>query len=190
MPSIQSASLLKNNPLNPSAPSPENLRPEVAAQVEDQLNDALEAAKTARHTTEAAEKTRERAAVASSNEERTALEKEADELDAKAAEQVKLARRLQSGAWQGAGIGAGMGAVSAMGVGGVLGTIVGGVAAIPATMLGGLIGAGVGAAKGAWIKVGRKEKAVREELGDDVSDLKELEFLRDDDEPKEKEAQD
>ncbi|WPH04999.1 Hypothetical protein R9X50_00789700 [Acrodontium crateriforme] len=63
---------------------------------------------------------------------------------------TKLARRLQSGAWQGAAGGVGIGGGIAMGLGATVGTLVGGVVAVPTTALGGIIGTGVGAIHGPW----------------------------------------
>jgi len=70
----------------------------------------------------------------------------------------KMAKRLQSGGWQGLGFGGGIGAATGIGLGAGLGTVLGAVTAVPAAGLGMLVGSGVGAIRGPWIKLGDKEE--------------------------------
>lgn len=102
-------------------------------------------------------------------EEAEKLRAEAGELEAKAKKLIKVARRMQNGAFQGGAAGAGIGAGIAGGLGTVVGSIVGGIAAIPTTGLGILIGAGTGAIHGPWVKLVKdtvEEEDAKDESGD------------------------
>ncbi|KAL9094514.1 MAG: hypothetical protein Q9165_003073 [Trypethelium subeluteriae] len=129
----------------------------LSAQVEKQLGGAIEQAKAARITQEQAENARKRASEATDPAERRKLEEEVNKLEKTAKSQVKMAQRLESGVWQGAGAGIGIGAATGMGLGTVVGMVLGAVTAVPTTILGGLVGTGTGAIHGPWIKLGAEE---------------------------------
>ena len=132
-----------------------NLSNEDAANVQRQLDSAIDSAFSGGRAQERADQARKRAAAAKSAEERKKYEAEAADFDRQAQSQLKTSQRLQSGAWQGFGAGAGMGAATGMGLGGVVGTLSGGVLAVPLTAVGGLVGAGTGFFHGPWIKLTR-----------------------------------
>ena len=135
----------------------EKLPAPVAGQVEKQLGGAIEKAKAARITQQQAEDARRRLEETSDPAERQKLEEEAKKFEKLARSQAKMARRLESGAWQGAGAGMGIGAASGMGVGTVVGLILGAVTAVPTTLVGGIVGVGTGAIHGPWVKLGAEE---------------------------------
>ncbi|KAM3418810.1 hypothetical protein BST61_g4778 [Cercospora zeina] len=118
---------------------------------------------------------KEKAAKAASPAERERLFKEAYEKEVEANGHSKMARRMQSGTWQGLFGGAGIGAGVSMGLGALVGTLVGGLLSIPTTALGGLIGAGTGAAHGPWIKVGDVQKRFEDATPGEVVDALEEE---------------
>jgi hypothetical protein len=132
-----------------------NLSNKDTAEVQKQLDDAIDSAFSGGRAQEKANQARQRAAEASSSSERDQYEREAADLERQAQKQLKTSQRLQSGAWQGFGAGAGMGAATGIGLGGAVGTVTGGVLAVPLTALGGLVGAGAGLAHGPWIKLTR-----------------------------------
>lgn len=101
--------------------------------------------------------------------ERYVREAYAKEVEARG-EESKLAKRLQSGTWQGMFGGGGIGLGTGMGLGAVVGTLVGTIVSVPTTALGTLIGAGVGAIHGPWITVGGMKKKWTEASPDEVVD--------------------
>ncbi|KAK5070336.1 hypothetical protein LTS08_007715 [Lithohypha guttulata] len=92
------------------------------------------------------------------SKERERMITEAFDKEVEAHGHSKMAKRLQSGTWQGLGFGGGIGAATGIGTGAVLGTVLGAVTAVPTTLLGGAIGTGVGAIRGPFIKLGGKEQ--------------------------------
>jgi hypothetical protein len=100
---------------------------------------------------------KDKAAHATSPAQQKRLFEEAHELEAKANGYSKIARRMQSGTWQGLFGGGGIGAGVGLGLGAVLGTLLGGLLSIPTIALGSIVGSGVGAVHGPWIKVGGKD---------------------------------
>ena len=134
-----------------------NLSEEDAANVQRQLDGAIDSAFSGGQAQEKANQARERAAEASNDDDRKRFEEEAAKHEKEAQSQLKTSRRLQSGAWQGFGAGAATGAATGIGLGGVIGTLSGGVLAVPLSGLGGLIGAGAGYFHGPWIKLTRGE---------------------------------
>jgi hypothetical protein len=133
----------------------EKLAPKDAERFQQKLDEAVEYAVAGGRIQERADQARKRARETKSARERAALEREAEELDAEANQQLQTTRRLQSGVWQGLGAGTGIGAGSGMALGTATGVLVGGVLAVPMAGLGGLIGAGTGALHGPWIKLTR-----------------------------------
>jgi hypothetical protein len=120
----------------------------------EELQKSVAAAQKVVQAQSAAEALKAQAKKAFDPKERARLLKEAYDKEIEAHGQSKYAKRLQSGAWQGAAAGGGIGGGVAMGLGTVVGSLVGGVAAVPTVLLGGLTGAGVGAIKGPLIKLG------------------------------------
>ncbi|OAL36616.1 hypothetical protein AYO20_04232 [Fonsecaea nubica] len=99
-----------------------------------------------------------RAMALTDSKQREKLLKEAFDKEVEAHGHSKMARRLQSGTWQGFGFGGGIGAATGLGLGAGVGTVLGAIAAVPTTGLGMLIGTGVGAIHGPWVKLGGKEE--------------------------------
>ncbi|KAK8215456.1 hypothetical protein M8818_002077 [Zalaria obscura] len=124
----------------------------------EDLMKAAEAAKTAQGLQAAAMSIRAKITQFTNPKERERWLQEAYKKEIEANGQSKMAKRLASGPWQGAGGGAGIGGAVGMGVGTVVGTVVGGVTAIPTTLIGGGVGAGVGAFHGPFIKLGGGDK--------------------------------
>ncbi|PPJ56404.1 hypothetical protein CBER1_00690 [Cercospora berteroae] len=122
-----------------------------------------------------AKELKEKAAKASSPAERERLFKEAYEKEVEANGHSKMARRMQSGTWQGLFGGGGIGAGVGMGLGTVLGLLVGGILSIPTTAIGGLVGASTGAIHGPWIKVGDVQKRFEDATPAEVADALEEE---------------
>lgn len=141
-----------------------------------------------------AKELKEKAAKASSPAERERLFKEAYEKEVEANGHSKMARRMQSGTWQGLFGGGGIGAGVGMGLGTVLGLLVGGILSIPTTaigtqtaglqilflltfpcFIGGLVGASTGAIHGPWIKVGDVQKRFEDATPAEVADALEEE---------------
>lgn len=116
-----------------------------------------------------------KASKASSPAERERLFKEAYAKEVEAHGHSKVARRMQSGTWQGLFGGGGIGAGVGMGLGAVLGTLLGGLLSIPTIALGGLVGSGVGAVHGPWIKVGDIQKRFEDATPKEVVDALEEE---------------
>lgn len=110
---------------------------------------------------------KERAYNAVNPKERVRLLQEAYHKEVEAHGQSKLAKRLQSGVWQGGTAGGGIGAGIAMGLGAVTGTLVSGLVSVPTVLLGGLVGAGVGGIHGPWFTFGgggnKKDKQTSDE---------------------------
>lgn len=86
--------------------------------------------------------------------QREKMLKEAFDKEMEAHGHSKMAKRLQSGTWQGLGFGGGIGAASGLGLGAGVGTVLGAILAVPSTGLGMLVGSGVGAIHGPWVKLG------------------------------------
>lgn len=124
----------------------------------EQLVKAVEAAQAAHRAQSTANDLKSKAQQMMNSTEREQMLREAYEKEIEAHGHSKMAKRLQSGAWQGFGFGGGIGAATGMGLGAGLGTLLGAVTAVPATALGMLIGTGVGAVHGPWVKLGGKEQ--------------------------------
>ncbi|KXT03933.1 hypothetical protein AC578_9232 [Pseudocercospora eumusae] len=117
---------------------------------------------------ETAQRLKDKAASVSNAQERERLFKEAYDKEVEAHGHSKMARRMQSGTWQGLFGGGGVGAGIGMGIGALLGTIVGGAASVATVPLGALTGAGVGAWHGPWIKVGNIQKRFEDASPEEV----------------------
>lgn len=136
-----------------------------------QMLDAVKASQKIAKTKEYAQGLRDKAAKARDPKERERFIREAYAKEVEAnGEQSKLARRLQSGTWQGMFGGGGIGLGTGLGLGAVVGTLVGTIVSVPTTALGTLIGAGVGAIHGPWITIGGKKKKWTEASPEEVVD--------------------
>lgn len=123
----------------------------------DQLLKALAAQQNATGLLQKAQNLKEKAMKCLNPEERQKMMQEAYDKEVQANGQSKMARRMQSGAWQGGAGGAGIGGGVGMGLGTVVGALVGGVVSLPTTALGGLVGAGVGGIHGPFVKLNQKK---------------------------------
>ena len=119
-----------------------------------QLQNSVTAAKKVLEYQTAAADLKERAKKAVNPKERMKLLQQSYEKEVAAHGESKMAKRMQSGPWQGAAAGGGIGGGVGIGLGAVVGTLVGGLVSVPTVGLGGLIGAGVGSLHGPFIKFG------------------------------------
>ncbi|CZT17284.1 uncharacterized protein RCC_03118 [Ramularia collo-cygni] len=124
----------------------------------EDLVQAVDALQKAAKAQDAAKSLREKASAIADPKQRERMIQDAYENEVEAHGQSKLARRLQSGTWQGLAGGTGIGAGVGMGVGTVVGVVTGGLVSLPTTALGALIGSGVGAVHGPWIKLGGRDR--------------------------------
>jgi len=118
----------------------------------EELEYVARVARAAKQTQQEADDLKQKALVTTDTQERDTLLKESRQEEAEARKHSKEARRMASGAWQGAAHGAGIGVAVGGGLGTVTGTLVGTLAAIPTTGLGTLIGIPVGMIHGPWMK--------------------------------------
>lgn len=136
-----------------------------------QMLEAVAASQKIAKAQEYAQSLRDKAAKARDPKERERFVREAYAKEVEAhGERSKLARRLQSGTWQGMFGGGGIGLGTGLGLGAVVGTLVGTIVSVPTTALGTLIGAGVGAIHGPWITIGGKKKKWTEASPEEVVD--------------------
>lgn len=136
-----------------------------------QMLEAVAASQKIAKAREYAQSLRDKAAKARDPKERERFVREAYATEVEAhGEQSKLAKRLQSGTWQGMFGGGGIGLGTGLGLGAVVGTLVGTIVSVPTTALGTLIGAGVGALHGPWITIGGKKKKWTEASPEEVVD--------------------
>lgn len=132
---------------------PEN----VEADDKEQLMKALAAQQNATGLFAKASALKDKAEKCLNPKERQRMLQEAYDREIEAHGQSKIARRMQSGVWQGGIGGAGIGGGVGVGLGTVVGTLVGGVVSVPTTALGGLVGMGVGGIHGPFIKLNQKK---------------------------------
>lgn len=134
----------------------------------------VEAAQKARAAQATAASWKEKAMKCLDSKERTKMLQNAYDAEVEAHGHSKLAKRLQSGPWQGGFAGAGIGAGVAAGLGTVVGTLVGGVVSLPTTAVGGLTGIAVGAVHGPWFRFDNHKKSnaqLNEEVMDEAKKL-------------------
>ncbi|KIW28754.1 uncharacterized protein PV07_04628 [Cladophialophora immunda] len=124
----------------------------------DEMVKTIESLQKAQKAQSTANDLKSRAMALTDSKQREKLLKEAFDKEVEAHGHSKMARRMQSGTWQGFGFGGGIGAATGLGIGAGVGTVLGAIAAVPTTGLGMLIGSGVGAIHGPWIKLGEKEE--------------------------------
>jgi len=124
---------------------------------EVKLQKSVVAARKVIELQDAASSLKEKAKNAVNPQERMRLLREAYDKEVEAWGQSKYAKRLQSGAWQGGVAGGGIGGAVAMGLGGLIGTLVTGIVSIPTVVVGGLVGAGVGVLHGPFLEFGKDD---------------------------------
>ncbi|OAP57914.1 hypothetical protein AYL99_08652 [Fonsecaea erecta] len=124
----------------------------------EEMVKTIESLQKAQKAQSTANDLKSRAMALTDPKQREKLLKEAFDKEVEAHGHSKMARRLQSGTWQGFGFGGGIGAATGLGLGAGVGTVLGAIAAVPTTGLGMLIGSGVGAIHGPWVKLGGKEE--------------------------------
>lgn len=134
------------------------------------LVEAVEALQKAAKAQDAAQSLREKASTITDSKQREQIIRDAYDKEIEAHGQSKLARRLQSGTWQGLAGGTGIGAGVGVSVGTVVGIVTGGLVSLPTTALGALIGSGVGAVHGPWIKLGGKDRKLADVPAEELVD--------------------
>ena len=125
---------------------------------EAKLKQSVAAARKAYEAQSTAAILKDRAKQALNPKEQFKLLQQAYDKEMESFGQSKMAKRLQSGAWQGGAAGGGIGTAVALGVGGVVGTLISGIVAVPTAGLGILTGAAVGSVHGSWLNLGKGNK--------------------------------
>ncbi|KIW93067.1 uncharacterized protein Z519_06917 [Cladophialophora bantiana CBS 173.52] len=125
---------------------------------EEEILKPIESLQKAQKAQSTANDLKSKALALTDSKQREEMLKDAFDKEVEAHGHSKMARRLQSGTWQGFGFGGGIGAATGLGLGAGVGTVLGAVAAVPTTGLGMLIGTGIGAIHGPWVKLGEKEE--------------------------------
>jgi hypothetical protein len=130
----------------------------------EEMMQTIESLQKAQKAQSTANSLREKAKAMTSSTQREKMLKEAFDKEVEANGHSKMARRMQSGGWQGFGFGGGIGAATGLGIGTGLGALLGAITAVPTTGLGMLIGTGVGAIHGPWVKLGGGKNGEVEEV--------------------------
>ncbi|KAJ9630166.1 hypothetical protein H2204_008671 [Knufia peltigerae] len=120
----------------------------------EEMLKTIESLQKAQKAQSAANDIKSKAMAMTNSKKREEMLREAFDKEMEANGHSKMARRMQSGTWQGLGFGGGIGAASGLGLGTGLGTVLGAILAVPSTGLGMLVGSGVGAVHGPWVKLG------------------------------------
>ncbi|EXJ60685.1 hypothetical protein A1O7_04838 [Cladophialophora yegresii CBS 114405] len=120
----------------------------------EEMLKTIESLQKAQKAQSTANSLKQKAMAMASSGQREKLLKEAFDKEMEANGHSKMAKRMQSGPWQGLGFGGGIGAASGLGLGAGVGTVLGAILSVPATGLGMLVGSGVGAIHGPWVKLG------------------------------------
>ena len=128
----------------------------------DEMMKTIESLQKAQKATSAAVTLRDKAKAMTSSTQREKMLKEAFDKEMEANGHSKMAKRLQSGSWQGFGFGGGIGAATGLGLGSGIGILLGAITAVPATGIGMLVGTGVGAIHGPFVKLGGKDGKTEE----------------------------
>src|SRR6201999_2608160 len=129
----------------------------------DEMLKTIESLQMAQKAQSKANSLKAKAMAMTSSTQREKLLKEAFDKEIEANGHSKMAKRMQSGTWQGLGFGGGIGAASGLGLGAGVGTVLGAILAVPTTGLGLLVGSGVGAIHGPWVKLGGGKDGKEEE---------------------------
>jgi hypothetical protein len=130
----------------------------------EEMLKTIESLQKAQKAQSTANSLKEKAMAMTNSTKREKMLKEAFDKEMEANGHSKMAKRLQSGSWQGFGFGGGIGAASGLGTGAALGTLLGGILMVPTTGLGMLIGTGVGAVHGPFVKLGGGKDGKTEEV--------------------------
>ncbi|ETI24463.1 hypothetical protein G647_03832 [Cladophialophora carrionii CBS 160.54] len=130
----------------------------------EEMLKTIESLQKAQKAQSTANSLKQKAMAMASSTQREKLLKEAFDKEMEANGHSKMAKRMQSGTWQGFGFGGGIGAASGLGLGAGVGTVLGAILSVPATGLGMLVGTGVGAIHGPWIKLGGGKDGKVEEV--------------------------
>lgn len=141
----------------------------------EKLTQAVENAQAAQKAQSAADVLKSKAGDLKDPAKREQLLHEAFEKEMEANGHSKMAKRLQSGTWQGMGFGGGIGAATGVGLGAGVGTLLGGLTSVPLAGLGMLAGSATGAIHGPWIKLGGKEQKFEDADPGEVVDALEKE---------------
>lgn len=141
----------------------------------EQMMKVIETAQAAQKAQSAADVLKSKANDIRDPAKRDQLLQEAFEKEVEANGHSKMAKRLQSGTWQGMGFGGGIGAATGLGLGAGIGTVLGAITAIPFTGLGMLAGSATGAIHGPWVKLGGKEQKFEDADPEEVVDALEQE---------------
>lgn len=131
--------------------------------------------KSLQNANNAQSKTTSKAMAITDSKQREKMLKEAFDTEMEANGHSKMAKRMQSGTWQGLGFGGGIGAATGLGLGTGLGVLLGAITAVPTTGIGMLVGSGVGAFHGPWVKLGGKEVKFEEADPEQIVDALEEE---------------
>ncbi|KAH6672166.1 hypothetical protein B0J14DRAFT_593049 [Halenospora varia] len=148
---------------DPSKPDPK-IHPKSIPTKEKMLQELQKHLDSAQNLQKEAIDLRQKAEHAANDDEKGGVLEEAAKKEKESLNEMKIVKRLQSGAWQGGAAGAGMGAGIGAGLGTVVGSIVGGVTAIPTTGLGLLAGVTIGAIHGPWVKLVGDKDGKKEEV--------------------------
>ncbi|KIW68441.1 hypothetical protein PV04_04387 [Phialophora macrospora] len=130
----------------------------------EEMLKTIESLQKAQKAQSTANSLKQKAMAMTSKTQREKLLKEAFDKEMEANGHSKMAKRMQSGTWQGFGFGGGIGAASGLGLGMGVGTVLGGILSVPTTGLGMLVGTGVGAIHGPWVKLGGGKDGQVEEV--------------------------
>jgi hypothetical protein len=130
----------------------------------EEMLKTIESLQKAQKAQSTANSLKEKAMAMTNSTQREKMLKEAFDKEMEAHGHSKMAKRLQSGSWQGFGFGGGIGAASGLGTGAALGTLLGGILMVPTTGLGMLIGTGVGAVHGPFVKLAGGKDGKTEEV--------------------------
>lgn len=130
----------------------------------EEMLKTIESLQKAQKAQSTANDLRSKAKAMTSSTQREKMLKEAFDKEMEANGHSKMAKRMQSGTWQGFGFGGGIGAASGLGLGTGVGALLGAILAVPTTGLGMLVGTGVGAIHGPWVKLGGGKDGKVEEV--------------------------
>ena len=128
----------------------------------DEMLQTIESLQKAQKAQGMANDLKSKAMAMTSSKQREKLITEAFDKEMEANGHSKMAKRMQSGSWQGLGFGGGIGAATGLGLGSGLGVLLGAITAVPTAGIGALVGTGVGAIHGPFVKLGGKGGKVEE----------------------------
>ncbi|KAJ9617256.1 hypothetical protein H2200_000977 [Cladophialophora chaetospira] len=130
----------------------------------EEMMKTIESLQKAQKAQSMANNLKQKAMAMTSSTQREKMLREAFDKEMEANGHSKMAKRLQSGSWQGFGFGGGIGAASGLGIGAVTGTVLGAILAVPTTGIGMLAGTATGAIHGPFVKLGGGKDGKEEEV--------------------------